>query len=790
VTELLDKQFSRSAFLTTGGAMVVGFSMLGAATTGRASAAEDPYASNGPFDQSLIDSWLTIHTDNTATLKLGKVELGQGTMTGLMMIAAEELDMGLAQIKPVVHVDTNISANQGATVGSQGIQTGGQQVRAAAAAAKTALLGLAATNLGVPQTSLTVSNGVVSGGGKTVTYGALLGDKLFNVRIPSVPAGATTMPANAQKAAGATGTKPISQYKLVGKTGIPRVDIPDKASGRYTYVHNIKVPGMVHGRVVRPRGQGAYGGGTAPRVVAVDESSIKGIDAKVVRYKDFVGVVAPQEWQAIQAAAQLKVTWGEVPTLPTSGNLFQQMRAFDSQGKAPASTALDIGSFPSTFSAAPVKLANTYKFHYNAAAALGPECAIAVVENGGVRIFSNTQSVWGTRQSVVDVLSEVLGSKAPPLERVRVTYHEGGGAFGGASPYDDAAQAAALMSALVGKPVRLQFMRWDSTGWGNYGPPMLADLRGSVDAGGRVSLEYTGHVFQYYVTPPSQQMAAGGEATMPQGVGAINMPMTGEPYTMGARRVILKTQPLENNFFKMRHLRAPVAPQTAFATEQMIDELAFAAKMDPVEFRRRNIANTTDDPSQRWKNVLEGVVALAKWQPRVAASAIGSGNIVSGRGFSFGHYSNSPTAGVVEIEVNKKTGKIVVKNVFAAIDPGFAVYPDGLHNNEEGAAMQGISRTLHEEVAFDKRHVTSVDWVTYPILRFKDAPTITLKALSRTDVPDPTGSGSRTTGAGEPALVPMAAGIANAFFDATGVRIREAPLTPARVRNYLRAAGK
>jgi len=790
MTEMLERELSRKAFLKTGGALVVGFSMLGAVTAGRATAADDPYASNGPFDQGLIDSWLTIHTDNTATLKLGKVELGQGTMTGLMMIAAEELDMGLGQIKPVVHVDTNISANQGATVGSQGIQTGGQQVRAAAAAARTALVGLAASQLGVAQTGLTVSDGVVSGGGKTITYGQLIGDKLFNVRIPNVPTGATSMPAGAQKAAGATGTKPISQYKLVGKTGIPRVDIPEKASGRYTYVHNIKVPGMLHGRVVRPRGQGAYGGGTAPKVLAVDESSIAKLDAKVVRYKDFVGVVAPQEWLAVQAAAQLKVTWGNMPTLASSGNLFKQMREFDAQGKAPASVAANIGNFQSSFSAAPTKLTNTYKFHYNAAAALGPECAVAVVENGGARIFSNTQSVWGTRQSVVDVLSEALGTKAPPIDRVRVTYYEGGGAFGGASPYDDAAQAAALMSALVGKPVRLQFMRWDSTGWGNYGPPMLADLRGSVDGNGRVSLEYTGHVFQYYVTPPSQQMAAGGKATMPEGVGAINLPMTGEPYTMGARRVVLKTMPLENNYFKMRHLRAPVAPQTAFATEQMIDELAFASKMDPVEFRRRNIANTTDDPSQRWKNVLEGVAALAKWQPRVAASAIGSGNIVTGRGFSFGHYSNSPTAGIVEIEVNKKTGKIVVKNVYAAIDPGYAVYPDGLHNNEEGAAMQGISRTLHEEVAFNKQQVTSVDWVTYPILRFKEAPKITLKALSRTDVPDPSGSGSRTTGAGEPALVPMAAGIANAFFDATGVRIREAPLTPARVRNYLRAAGK
>jgi CO/xanthine dehydrogenase Mo-binding subunit len=318
---------------------------------------------------------------------------------------------------------------------------------------------------------------------------------------------------------------------------------------------------------------------------------------------------------------------------------------------------------------------------------------------------------------------------------------------------------------------------------------MLADLRGSVDAAGKVSLEFTGNVFQYYVTPPTLQQAAGGKATMPQGNGAINMPMTGEPYSMGARRVILKTQPLENNYFKMRHLRAPVAPQTAFATEQMIDELAWATKVDPVEFRRRNIANFTDDPSQRWKNVLENVAKIANWTPRVSASAMGTGNVVTGRGVAFGHYSNSPTAGIVHIEVNKKTGKILVKDAFVTIDPGFVVYPEGAKNNEEGAAMQGISRALQEQVRFNTERVTSEDWVTYPILRFKDAPRITLVELSRTDVPDPLGSGSRTTGAGEPGLVPMAPAIANAFFDATGVRIREAPMTPARVRNVLRAAG-
>jgi CO/xanthine dehydrogenase Mo-binding subunit len=789
MTVLHDRAFSRSAFLKGGGMLVVGFSAAAVAAPA-AGAAESPYASHGPFDQGLVDSWLVINSDNTATLKAGKVELGQGTMTGLMMIAAEELDMSLAQIKPIMNIDTNVSANQGATVGSQGIQSGGKQVRAAAAAARSALLDLAAAQLGVAKSSLRVTDGVVSGGGRSATYGQLVGSRLLTARIPNVPFGATSMPGSAARSSGAAGTKPISQYRIVGKTGIPRIDIPDKITGRFVYVHNIKVPGMLHGRVVRPRGQGAYGGGTAPKVMAIDESSIRGTGARIVRFNDFVGVVAPNEWQAIQAAATLKVTWGETPRLPSSGNLFKQMRDHDARGLVRQSVATSTGNVNRAFATAPVKLSQTYKFHYNASAAMGPECCVATVTPQGVRLFSNTQSVWGTRQNVYDVLAALMGNSAPSLDKIRVTYYEGGSTYGPAAPYDDVAQAAALMSALAQKPVRLQFMRWDSTAWGNYGPPMLADLRGAVDANGKLmGLEFEGYVSQYYVTPPSMQMAS-GRAVFPEGVGALNMQMTGDPYTIPNHRVVRKTLPLENNYFKMRHLRAPVAPQTAFATEQMIDELAYAARIDPIEFRRRNIAGTADDPSQRWRNVLDGAARLANWQPRVAASNLSGANVVRGRGFGFGFYSNSPAAGIVEIMVDKRTGKIVVEDVWATIDPGFAVYPDGLKSNEEGAAIQGISRVLHEEVAFDTQRVISTDWVTYPILRFKDTPRITMQALSRTDVPDTVDDGARSTGAGEPAVVPMAPAIANAFFDATGVRVREAPLTPARVRNYLRAAAR
>jgi nicotinate dehydrogenase subunit B len=786
MTEIMSKEFSRRSFVKGGGAMIVGFSMGGALVGAKAAkGATDPYESMGPFDQAAVDSWITIHANNTATIKIGKVELGQGTLTGILMLTAEELDLSLSQLKYVKH-DTNVTPNQGATVGSQGIQTGGMQSRAAAVAARNALLDLAAANLGVAKGSLTVKDGVVSGGGKSVTYGQLIGDKLFKVTIPG---GTATVPA--QMAAGAPGAKPISSYKIVGHHGIPRVDIPAKVNGRFTYIHNVKVPGMMHARVVRQRGQGAYGAGTAPKVLSVDESSIKAIDAQVVRHGDFVAVVASKEYNAIQAAAQLKVKWAENPVLPGTGNLFKQMRDHDAAGKSPARIGFNAGNFESAFAASPMKLSNTYKFHYNGHLPIGPSCCVADVTPNGARIFSNTQDAYSTRQQVKNALDPVLGAKTLPLNRIRVTYYEGSSTYGSA-PYNDAVQATAVVSALVGKPVRLQFMRWDEHGWDNYGPAQMSDIRAGVDASGTITaFEFTAHGIPYWSTPSTQQQVTG--TAQFAAAGPLDTTISGSQYNIQNRKVVGKSLPLQDNYFKVSFLRAPNAPQSTFAAEQAIDELAYMAKMDPIAFRLKNIATAASpvpDAPLRWKHALEGVQKLSGWQPRVAASNVSDANVVTGRGVSFGYFSNTMAAAVVEIELNKKTGKIVAKKIFCCTDPGYVVYPEGMHNNEMGAIVQGLSFALHEQVAFDKKMVTSLDWVTYPILRFKDAPEVHVDALSRTDVPHPTLPGSRTTGGGEPGTPPVAGALANAFFDATGVRLREAPMTPGRVRAALRAAGK
>jgi nicotinate dehydrogenase subunit B len=789
MTEMLKKEFSRTSFLKGGGAMVVGFSMAGALVGAKAAkSATDPYASAGPFDGQTIDAWLTINSDNTVTLRPQIIELGQGSLTGILMIAAEELDVDMSQMRFSVNNDTNVTPVSFYTAGSSAIQSGGLAVRAAAAAAKSALLDLAATNLGVAKSSLTVDKGVVSGGGRSVSYGALLGGKLFSIRNPVAFSAAS----------GAPGMKPVSQYKLVMSHGIPRVDIPAKVNGSFTYSHNVRVPGMLHGRVVRPRGQGAYGAGTAPKVLSVDEGSIKKIaGARVVRYGDFVGVVADQEYAAIQAAAQLKVKWAEMPAIAPVGNLFKQMREHDSAGKVPASISAKTGDFNSAFAAAPIKLSQSYKYHYQGSMPIGPCCAVADVSSNGARVFTNSQNLYGTRTSVKTALDTVMGSNTLPLNRIRLTYFEGASTYGPAAAWDDAAQAAAIMSALVGKPVRLQLMRWDENGWSHYGPPQLTDIRGGVDANGNiVAFEYTPMTVPYFTTNHTQQQIT-GTAVYATG-GFFDTTISGTQYNIPNRTQLSKSLPVQDNYFKTTFLRAPGANQSAFAAEQFVDELAYAAKMDPVAFRLKNIASPTSpvpDVASRWKNALEGVAKLANWKPKVAASNLSSANVVTGRGVAFGQFANSRVAAVADIKVDKKSGKITVNDVFVASDAGLVVYPDGMHNNEEGAIMQGVSKALHEQLNFDKKGVTSLDWVSYPMIRFKDAPRITLEALQRTDVPinDTTSvaaGGSRSTGSGEPGLVPVPAAIANAFFDATGVRIREAPMTPARVRAVLAAAGK
>ncbi|HEY6055659.1 MAG TPA: molybdopterin cofactor-binding domain-containing protein [Gaiellaceae bacterium] len=740
---LEDKRFTRRTFVKGSGALVVGFSLAGAATAGRASAGSARGQIVGPPDANAVDSYLEINADNTVTLKIGKVELGQGAPTGLLMIAAEELDMDLSQFHIVRH-DTNVTPQQGATVGSASIRRGGVQVRQAAAAARATLLGLASAKLGVPVGALSVSKGVVSGGGKSVTYGELVGGHLFNVKMT-----------------GKEQVKKPSDYKVVG-TRVPRIDIPDKVSGKYTYMQNVRVPGMLHGRIVRPKGQGAYGTGAKP--LSIDASSIRHIKgAQIVRKGDFVGVVAPHEFGAIQAASQLKVKWQETPILPGNGDLFGQIRSHETQDVV----RVNAGNADSGLAKATKVVSASFNHNYQMHASMGPVCAIADVKSGSATVLCSSQDIYGVRRKV----SAALGV---PESAVRVQFYEGSGCYGH-NPQDDVAQAAAIMSQAAGRPVRVQFMRWDEHGWDNYGPAQVTDVRAGIDDKGNiVAYDYQARMVPYFSTETSDEVAGVAPAPPTGLVFAEYFNMAGQ-YAVANRKVTTKGLPLTKGYFKTTFLRAPSAPQSLFASEQVIDELAYAAGMDPVAFRRQNISKDDD----RWGVVLDAVTKLSKWQPRTANSVRQTGTIRTGRGIALGGFADSPTGVVAEIQVNMKTGKITATHVYGAQDQGLAINPALVESQMEGSIMQGVSRALLEEVKFDKKRVTSLDWATYPALRFKDAPKVTVLPVQRMDRP--------STGSGEPTLAPVAAAIANAFFDATGVRVRQAPMTPGVVRAALKA---
>jgi nicotinate dehydrogenase subunit B len=739
------RELLRRDFLKTGGALVIGFNLRGVLP---AQVAERGTKA-GPPDARQIDTWLAIHADNTATIYIGFAELGQGNSTALLQIAAEELDLDMSQLKSV-RLDTNVTPNQGGTYSSASIQRGGPQVRSGAAEARQALLQMASKNLNTPLGQLNVSKGVVSivgaGGGRSVTYGELIGDKQFNLAF--------------------TGSAPVkspASYKVVG-TPVPRRDSPDKVNGEYVYMQHARVDGMLHGRVVRPRGQSAYKAGA--KVLSIDESSIRDIaGARVLRKGDFIGVVAENEWDAVQAAARLKVVWETTPTLPGSDRLYEQMRSAKTQDNV----VTQRGDASGVLSAAPHVATQICRGPYQSHAPFAPNCALADVKADSALLMSSTQDVYGTRTGV----ARLLGL---PADKVRVQYYEGSGTYGH-SCYDDVAQAAALMSQLAGKPVRLQFMRWDELGWDNYGPAHVGQVRAAADASGKlIAYEYEGWQHGWSNTETTSQLTGVPTAEWPggavQGVSALNC---GGMYDVANLRLVNHKLPVAD-YLKGGWLRSPLDLSFSFASEQAIDQLAYLLELDPHEFRRRNIKDA------RWQGVLDAAAQAAKWIPRRAASNLSSAKIVTGRGIGLGTHLASYGAAVAGIEVNKETGKVVAKHMYGAIDAGQVVNPGNVEAQIGGQLVQTASRMFHEEVTFNTTNVTSLDWNKYPVLRFDECPQVTPVVVQRLT--------ERSTGAGEEVMAAAAAAIANAFFDATGVRMEEFPLTPARVLAALKDTPK
>jgi nicotinate dehydrogenase subunit B len=526
----------------------------------------------------------------------------------------------------------------------------------------------------------------------------------------------------------------------------------------------VRVPGMMHARVVRPRGQGAYGDGA--KVLSIDETSIRNIaGARVVRRGDFIGVVAENEWDAIRAAQQLKVTWDMKPTMPGNDRLYDQMRSAETQERV----VLEKGDVAAAIGKAAHVVSLTGRGPYQAHALFGPSCAIADVKADSALIACTTSDVYATRTT----LARLLGI---PAEKVRVQYYEGAGTYGH-SCYDDAGQAAAILSQAIGKPVRVQFMRWDEHGWDNYGPAHIGEVRAAADSDGRiVAYEYQGWQHNWAVVETSAQLALGTPAAERDGgaaqqVSPLNL---GSMYDAPNLKLVNHRVP-GLGYLKGGWLRSPLDLSFSFASEQAIDELAYRLGMDPYAFRQRNIKDA------RWLGVLDAVAKAANWTPRRAASNLAGSKgakIVTGRGIGVGTHLASYGAAVAEIEVNRETGRILAKHMYGAIDAGLAVNPGNIENQISGQLVQTVSRMLKEEVTFNKTNVTSLDWNSYPILRFEECPEITPIVVQRPN--------ERSTGAGEEVMAGAAAAIANAFFDATGVRMREYPFTPTRVLAALR----
>jgi nicotinate dehydrogenase subunit B len=749
---------SRRQFLKGTGALIVSFNLFPPASN---LFAQSSPASSGEPDPTQLDSWIAVGQDGSVTIFTSKVELGTGIETALAQIAAEELDVSWRKIK-VDMGDTSKTIDQATTSGSRTIERAGPQVRQAAAAARKELLRLAAEKLSAPAEKLTVRDGVVSVVGnpsKRVSYAQLIGGKRFNVKIQAEGRG------NELKLAQDVKAKDPKEYTTVGKT-VPRFDLPPKVTGEAVYIHDVRIPGMLHGRVIRPPTVS-----TAP--VNIDEDSVKNIPGfvKVVQQGSFVGVVAKTEWAAIKAAEALKVTWAK-PTTKLPANAEELYAYLKNTKSFTTLKGAEKGDPAATFDKAKKQYEVTYRWPFQLHGMIGPSCAIADVRGDQATVWSGCQGPFRIRASVATLLKL-------PEKNVRIIYRDGSGSYGRLSS-DDSSEDAALLSRLVGAPVRVQWSRRDEHAWEPKGPAQLQTLRAGVDDTGKIiAWEFTDYSLPWTVSSTTTLLASEqiGVKSKTPGSGNGNQG-GGEIYAFENSKVSAEQIPwLQPEPFPLRtsNLRAPGQLSRCFASETLLNEIAADLGADPVEFRLRYL--TAD---QRATDVLKAVANKTQWQKRSSPSASSSGTTATGRGIALTRRSGGYAAAVADVEVNKSTGNVTVQRITLAHDCGLIVNPDGVKNQVEGNIIQGVSRALLEEVSFDASGVTSLDWSSYPILKFPEVPNLDVVLINRQEV--------APLGAGELATVPVPAAIANAIFDATGVRLREVPFTPKRMLAGLQKA--
>jgi nicotinate dehydrogenase subunit B len=743
--------------LKASGALVISFSLAPSDAVGQAVAT---LVGSPPRE---LDGWLAINADGTVTALTGKCEMGQGLYTAQTQLVAEELGVELHRVK-LIQCITGVTPDQGVTSGAQSHPQNFNHANLAlaAATAREALLQMASTQWGVPVDRLTAGNGVVRLGTRTVSYGELIGGKKFNL---------TLNPAAKRK--------PPREWTIMGNP-VKRLDMPEMVTGRFEFVHNVRVPGMVHGRVVRPPTVGATVGG-------VDERSVSSMPGfiKVVVKKDFVGVVFEKQWQAIQAANQLIVTWKPGPKLPPQATFYDHMRTRPSRD----TLLVDSTDVEPTLAKAAQVVRSTYLHPYHMHGSVGASCAVADVKADSATVWSPTQGVYPQRDSC----AMVLGMKP---QQVKVIYSRGSGCYG-INGADTVSYDAALLSQAVGRPVRVQLSRKDEMAHENFGLAFVVDQRVGLDnAGNIIAWDYeawspirggrpghtlpgnqvTGFLAGFAPAPfaprspapaPNGPLANGSNVVPSYVTGTVNG-AAGGTGTVKCERMLSRV--VESPFWT-GPLRSPNRLQNTFAHECMMDELAAAAKADPVEYRLRHLR----DP--RLRAVVQAAARAAKWQARPSPHHPPPTNrVAQGRGIACVLYEgdNGYCAMVADVDVHVDTGVIDVTRLVMALDSGPISNPDGLRSQAEGGALHGMSRALFEEVMWDDEKVTSVDWRTYrtfPVgFKIPKLETVLINSME-----------AEACGAGETSITVTAAAIGNAIFDATGRRLRQVPFTPERV---------
>jgi len=702
------------------------------------------------FESGAFETFIKITADGSVNAYNGHVDLGTGIRTSLGQIVAEELDVSFARVV-VVLGDTSVVPNQGATIASETIQITAVPLRKAAAQARQFLVARAAERLEALVGDLSIEDGLIRGkDNRTVSYGELISDEVIRLELADDVA-----------------VKDVSTYSIVGQS-VPRVDLPAKATGELVYVHDMRLPGMLHGRVVRPPYAGIDAGpfvGTS--LIAVDEDSVRDVPGlvAVIRIGDFVGVVAEREENAIKAAAKLRVSWKPVPTLPDLGDLQTALRANPSTPR----TLIDKGDVDAAIASAAKPMARTYVWPYQMHGSIGPSCAVADYQDGAIRVWSGTQNPHLLRADLAMLIER-------PEAEIDVVRMEAAGCYG-RNCADDVTADALLLSRAVGRPVRVQLTREQEHAWEPKGTGQLMDVKGGLNADGNVA------AYDFATRYPSNgaptlALLLTGRITPEPAVFEMGDRTAIPPYDYENMRVVAHDMP---PIVRASWFRGVSALPNTFAHESYIDELATEAGVDPIEYRLRYLKDS------RAVDLVNAVAERAGWKPRpVRQEKEAEGDIVRGRGFAYALYVHSKFPGfgaawsawIADVAVNKATGDVSVTRVVAGQDSGLMINPDGIRHQIHGNVIQSTSRALMEEVSFERASVTAREWGAYPIIKFPDVPKIDVLMLPRQDQPP--------LGVGESASVPSAAAIANAIYDATGVRFRELPFTPERILQGLR----